>query len=459
MALYASGQVLGQQQFKVTEDMAVKQRAGSVAPLLAQPMRTHPTVGTTFQDCNECPKMVVLPAGSFTMGATEMEWADSFVGDPVKQKWARDRYSQESPRHKVTIGHAFAVGIYPVTRKEFREFAAESGYTTSYHGNSGFAKNGTRPVAGMNWKDVQAYVKWLSQKTGRQYRVLSEAEYEYAERAGTTTAYWWGSKEDDVCNFALSYGCTCGFKQVPGCTDFEIAPVGKYPANAFGLYDMTGNVYEWVEDCWHDSYRGAPTDGSAWTNGDCSVRVMRGFSYSTGSFWRRSAAREKVKLSESRFWLGDTGFRVARDLWRPCFLSLRFFGVPRIKPQKESEFEPILMIPSTMTPSVGTGPLAPASTIVLAQKSGLKRKSTNGCCSTNSQVVRFYGHIRWDFTQRKHRGCDSECNRKRNESVLHTEPMVKWTLGGISGVRGGVAGLNYVFVIDIVSASRWAGAE
>jgi len=161
------------------------------------------------------------------------------------------------------------------------------------------------PVVNVNWEDGKAYLAWLSKKTGHAYRLLSESEYEYADRAGTTTAYWWGDDAREVCSHA----------DARDCAHNGTVPVGSYPANAFGLYDMAGNVDEWTEDCFHDSYNDsyarAPVDGTPWTTGDCARRVLRGGSWgdTTGSL--RSADRNSVLTS---YRSGDLGFRVARTL-------------------------------------------------------------------------------------------------------------------------------------------------
>ncbi len=236
----------------------------------------------TFRDCDGCPEMVVVPAGSFTMGSPSSE---------------PKRSPGEGPQHRVTIGQAFAVGKYPVTRDEYSRFASETGRD---HENPGFPQTGRHPAVLVSWDDAKAYVAWLSQKTGHSYRLLSESEYEYAERAGTTTAYWWGDSDADL----------CGYANGGPCNHHGTVPVGSYPANAFGLYDMAGNVWEYTEDCWNESYAGAPDDGTAWTTGTCIVRVVRGGSRYSGAGYLRSAFRYALGAGS-----GDAeGFRVARTL-------------------------------------------------------------------------------------------------------------------------------------------------
>jgi formylglycine-generating enzyme required for sulfatase activity len=158
-------------------------------------------------------------------------------------------------------------------------------------------------VMNVSWNDTQTYLRWLSEKTGRRYRLPSEAEWEYAARAGSRTAYWWGNglgKANANCA-----GCGSEFDRR------ETAPVGSFAANALGLYDMLGNVAEWVEDCWNSTYKGAPSDGSAWTRDRCPEHVLRGGSFNNDPRYIRAAARFKYD-ADVRF--SANGFRVARDL-------------------------------------------------------------------------------------------------------------------------------------------------
>ena len=208
--------------------------------------------GDTFQECTNCPVMMVVPAGSFTMGTPA-----SVLG----------HYDWETPQHRVTIAQQFAVGRFEVTFDEWDACVAGGGCNDYAPPDEGWGR-GRRPVINMSWNDIKAYVGWLAQETGKPYRLLSEAKYEYATRAGTTTPYPWGNaigKNNANCN-----GCGSEWDNK------ETAPVGSFPANGFGLYDMVGNVEEWTEDCWHERCYGAPTDGSAWTSGDCKTRVVRG---------------------------------------------------------------------------------------------------------------------------------------------------------------------------------------
>ena len=239
--------------------------------------------GSRFQDCAECPQMVVIPAGSFLMGSPESE---------------EKREDDEGPQHRVTIREPFAVGAYEVTFEEWDACAAEGGCGSYLYlqvqDDMGWGR-GRRPAINVSSGDAQEYVRWLSRKTGEEYRLLSEAEWEYAARAGTTTRYSFG---DEITENDANYG---------GGTQ----PVGSYRANGFGLYDMHGNVWERVQDCWNDSYRGAPDNGRAWERGDCSRQVLRGGSWSSLSMYLRSAIRGWILARDRGV---DIGFRVARTL-------------------------------------------------------------------------------------------------------------------------------------------------
>ncbi len=256
-------------------------------------------------DGAEYPLMVVVPAGEYMMGSPETE--------PMRQ-------ANEGPRHRVRIGYAFAVGKYPVTVGEYARYVAdthhdggEACFTIERHeyrlrGNrdwhhAGFAQTADHPVGCVNWFDARAYVAWLSKQTGHSYRLLSEAEYEYANRAGSTSAWWWGDAIGT--NRTVCDGCGSPFD------DRQPAKVGSYEANAFGLYDTTGNVWSWTADCWNADYSAAPDDGSAYSTGDCDLHVMRG-----GSL--HSPVRELRSAARSRHWFSlrnvPVGFRVARDL-------------------------------------------------------------------------------------------------------------------------------------------------
>jgi formylglycine-generating enzyme required for sulfatase activity len=229
--------------------------------------------GDTFRDCADCPEMVVVPAGSFVMGDLSGE------GD-----------IDETPVHDVRINYSFAVGKFEVTQAEWRHVMGNN--PSRFRGDD-------RPVENVSWQDAQRFIGKLTSRTGQQYRLLSEAEWEYAARAGTTTEYHWGNV------FNVSKAVSNGL---------ATEPVGSYAPNAFGLYDMHANVWEWVEDCRNENYAGAPTDGSAWTNGIChwSRRVLRGGSWGFWASTMRAANRAGDGLGERH----SDGFRVARTLSR-----------------------------------------------------------------------------------------------------------------------------------------------
>ncbi len=235
-----------------------------------------------FRDCPECPEMAPVAAGSFMMGSNEN--------------------SDEKPRHRVTISKPFAVGKYEVTFAEWDACVAAGGCGGHLPGDEGWGR-GRRPVINVSWNDAKAYVRWLSRKTGKQYRLLSEAEWEYAARAGTTTRYSWG---DDIGqNRANCDGCGSLWDHK------RTAPVGSFPANPFGLHDVHGNVWEWVEDCDNKNYRGALSDGSAWLRGNCSSRVQRGGSWVFVPRLLRSTYRDRSRTGVRGH---SVGFRVARPL-------------------------------------------------------------------------------------------------------------------------------------------------
>ena len=243
--------------------------------------------GEVFRDCAGCPELVVVPSGSFMMGSPGHE---------------EGRDGDEGPRHRVAIGEPFAVGVYEVTFAQWDACRGEGG--CSHRPDDEGWGRGNRPVVDVSWEDAKEYVRWLSRKTGEGYRLLSESEWEYAARGGSTTRYWWG----DTVGRGRANCDGCGSRW----DDETTAPVGSFSANRFGLHDVHGNVWEWVEDCRHGSYVGAPGDGSAWTTGgECGHRVLRGGSWSGGPRDVRSAYRG---------WLGSgirgnlVGFRVARTL-------------------------------------------------------------------------------------------------------------------------------------------------
>jgi formylglycine-generating enzyme required for sulfatase activity len=249
--------------------------------------------GTTFKDCPECPEMVVVPAGSFTMGSPESE---------------PQRSADEGPQRRVTIARPFAVGKFEVTFAEWDACVAAGGCNGHRPSDSNWGR-GNRPVINVSWDDARAYVAWLSRKTGKTYRLLSEAEWEYAARAGTTTPFSTGQRiTTEQANFDGNHTYNGSSK---GQYRQRTLPVGSFAANAFGLHDMHGNVWEWTEDCWNANYSGAPTDGSARTSGECGRRVLRGGSWVDLPRFLRSADRYWI-TAENR--IDVIGFRVARTL-------------------------------------------------------------------------------------------------------------------------------------------------
>ena len=210
-------------------------------------------------------------------------------------------YNDERPRHRVRIGEAFAVGKYEVMFAEWDACVAAGGCRGYRPDDEGWGR-GRRPVVNVSWEDAKAYVEWLSRKTGKRYRLLSEGEWEYVARAGMETAYWWG--EEIGSGRANCSGCGSGWD------GRQTAPAGSFEANGFGLHDVHGNVREWVEDCWHGNYGGAPTDGSAWTSGgNCGRRVLRGGSWSGKPGSLRSAVRV---WNSAGLRINYNGFRIAR---------------------------------------------------------------------------------------------------------------------------------------------------
>ncbi len=274
--------------------------------------------GEEIQDCPTCPRLVVVPPGVFEMGSPADIGADD-----------------ETARHRVVIPEPIAVGMHEVKRSEFQKFLDETDRLAGdacwqYDGvarregrgtvDPGFAQGENEPILCVSWKDAQAYVDWLSQETSRTYRLLSEAEWEYAARGGTAT----GRDRDDAgsgacenangADRALRSRYDEWFALTAACDDghAHTSEVGRYGANGFGLHDMLGNAREWVEDCWHPDYEGAPADGSAWTEGgDCRLRVLRGGSWLDGPGGVRFSNRDK---STTGIRFSANGFRVARTL-------------------------------------------------------------------------------------------------------------------------------------------------
>jgi formylglycine-generating enzyme required for sulfatase activity len=292
-------------------------RAPDMAMLVAGAAFGQEHKDREFQECPECPVMVGIPAGTFVMGSPTNETG---------------RFDSEGPQHEVTI-KAFAIGKYDVTSEEFLTFLKETGYrpepcnhtlnmgwglSEAGHAASPYQGDAPRwPAVCLDWRDAERYVDWLNKKirpdhpetpgASGPYRLPTEAEWEYAARGGTKAARWWGNaigKGNANCN-----GCDSAWD------NRLFANVDSFAPNPFGLYGMLGNAWQWTADCWHPNYVGAPTDGSAWTEVDCSARVIRGGSWHNLPVFVRSAARAQSERNggESDY-SGLAGFRVARDL-------------------------------------------------------------------------------------------------------------------------------------------------
>ena len=209
----------------------------------------------------------MVPAGSFIMGSPESEEG-------------RTRF--EGPQHRVTFLRPFAVGKFSVTLDEWDACVADGGCDHYKPSDANWGR-GKRPVINVSWNDAQAYISWLKRKTGRNYHLLSEAQREYVTRAGTNSPFWWGST---ISPSQANYDAGSHHK-----FNYQTAPVNSFQPNPWGLYQVHGNGWEWTEDCWNESYDGAPTDGSAWTSGDCNSRVVRGGSWEAQPRYLRSALR------------------------------------------------------------------------------------------------------------------------------------------------------------------------
>ncbi len=268
------------------------------------PVVAAPQAGQVVKDCADCPELVLVPPGSFSMGSPADE---------------AGRADNEGPVRRVSIPRMLAVGRTEVTVGQYLACAADGGCAepqwrergSKYHVQTGtddhYRKLGAalmdvrHPVVGVSHQDAMRFVQWLQRKTGLPYRLLTEAEWEYAARAGSTARWSFGEQESALGDHAWHVGNSGGRTQ----------PVGTKRSNAFGLHDMHGNVWEWVQDVWHDNYQGAPTDGSAWTSGgDQERRVLRGGSWSYHPLSLRSAKRDSFSPGYHRY--SDTGFRIAR---------------------------------------------------------------------------------------------------------------------------------------------------
>lgn len=251
--------------------------AGQAPPPLVSAV---PEPGGIFRDCADCPEMVVVPAGEFSMGSGETVY--------------------EKPEHKVVIASPFAIGRREVTFEEWDRCFAAGGckYLPDDHGWG----RGQRPVIDVSWDDAKVFLTWLSQTAKQPYRLPSEAEWEYAARAGTNSPFWWGHSASG--GHAVCEDCSA-------LPPRQTLPAGSVRPNGFGLFDVAGNAAEWVEDCWNDTYHGAPADGAPWNAGQCRLRVLRGGSFASKMSMIRSPARFRYD-QDVRYYAN--GFRVVRNV-------------------------------------------------------------------------------------------------------------------------------------------------
>lgn len=300
---------------RVATVIAVVMQLGAPRPAAGQSIPAD--ASSVFRDCSDCPDMVSIPAGRFAMGSSGNE--------PGHQ-------ASEGPQREVRVA-AFAIGRFAVTRRQWAVFVAATNRTeqrgcewagfprdasarASWR-SLGFAQDDSHPVVCVSWNDAQAYARWLSERTGQAYRLPSEAEWEYAARAGSATAYPWGTVASHE---QANYGAVTCCSELASGRDrwLHTAPVGAFPPNAFGLYDMHGNAWQWVQDCYADSYAEAPTDGSAHDPPGCTHRVLRGGTWGDTPAMIRSAFRNWAPPPrwnpEWEYRSGGVGFRVARSL-------------------------------------------------------------------------------------------------------------------------------------------------
>jgi formylglycine-generating enzyme required for sulfatase activity len=278
----------------------------------------------SFRECKNCPEMVVVPSGEFLMGSSK---------DDIDNGLAA---ANEAPQHKVKVAETFAIGRFEVTRDQYAAFVNETGYRGSgrcvtFEQNipkerenrsflmPGYVQGGNHPAVCVSWTDAQAYVAWLSRSTGKAYRLPSEAEYEYAARAGGTARYAFGDDASDLCRFANGADQSAKNAGLPQdasympCNDGYAftAPVGSRAPNAFALHDLIGNVWEWTADCYADDYSSAPSDVAIRSLANCAMRTVRGGDWFSGPSSLRPAVRAKAGPDAHH---DDIGFRVVRML-------------------------------------------------------------------------------------------------------------------------------------------------
>ena len=293
---------------------------------LSRTAQTAEISASTFRDCADCPEMVVIPAGEFVMGVSP--------GEEDREALSAEFRNRSAPQRRIRVGD-FSAGRYEVTRAQYRKFIEATGHRgegcfvwssgdfrmdagKSWQ-NPGHAQDDRHPVNCVSWEDALAYTKWLSAITGRYYRLLTEAEWEYAARGGNPASRFWGDDINLSCDFSngadrrtLSLVAEAGDWPSVKCDDrhAHTAPVGSYRANAYGLHDMLGNVAEWTADCWNGDYRDAPADARARMTGNCFMRAVRGGAWDEGPASLRSAYRVGSPVVIRVY---SRGFRVARD--------------------------------------------------------------------------------------------------------------------------------------------------
>ncbi|CAH0238351.1 formylglycine-generating enzyme family protein [Roseomonas sp. CECT 9278] len=286
-----------------------------------------------FRDCRDCPLMVAIPPGAFTMGAD--------VAEEARENLAPDLRGRSAPPTRITLSRGFAIGKFPITRAEFLAFAQSTnrvpglscwGLAPQPDGSGrwqerqrltwaspGFGQTPQDPAVCVSWADAAAYGEWLSRRTGRRYRLPSEAEWEFAARAGTTGPRYWTAEAAETCAHAnVRDHSVADFYRAPRdasffpCSDGVVhtARVGAFPANPFGLHDMLGNVWQWTQDCWNPTLQGQPRTGAARETGDCLTRTARGGSWSNDPRFLRVAYRSSGAATVRS---SNTGFRLVRS--------------------------------------------------------------------------------------------------------------------------------------------------